>query len=187
VPFHDASYEGEPDARAVLGAGGLQPLEDLKNPALVLHFKAQAIIDDREDPFAALSLGPDIDPGRLLPSKPDRVLDEISKDAGDLDGISPHDRQCPSRDFGAGFPAGTFEPGQDPGEHGRRIDHVDVIPRASGPEDREQVVEELLHASRAVDDMRDVLVGALVGAALIALRKELREANDDAQRLLQVM
>ena len=53
--------------------------------------------------------------------------------------------------------------------------------------ERQQVVDELLHALGAVDRELDVLVAALVELALVAALEQLAEARDLAQRLLQVV
>ena len=53
--------------------------------------------------------------------------------------------------------------------------------------EREQVVDQVLHPPRAVDGEADVLVGALVELAAVALLEQLAEARDLAQRLLQVV
>ncbi|GAA3065978.1 hypothetical protein GCM10020254_06800 [Streptomyces goshikiensis] len=51
----------------------------------------------------------------------------------------------------------------------------------------EEVVDERLHAVRAVDRVVDVLIGTLVELSAVAALEELREAGDLAQGLLQVV
>ena len=51
----------------------------------------------------------------------------------------------------------------------------------------QQVVDQLLHASRAVDGEADELVGVCVELALVAARQELGVRGHHAQRLLQVV
>ena len=53
--------------------------------------------------------------------------------------------------------------------------------------ERQQVVDQLLHALGAVDGELDVLVGALVELARVALLEHLAEARHLAQRLLEVV
>ncbi len=55
------------------------------------------------------------------------------------------------------------------------------------PAERQQVVEQLLHAFGAVDGVLDVLVGLLVQPARVAALQQLAEACHLPQRLLQVM
>ena len=59
--------------------------------------------------------------------------------------------------------------------------------RAADAGEGEQVVDQALHALRAVDGEADVLVGPLVELAAVAPLQELAEAGDLAQRLLQVV
>ena len=70
-----------------------------------------------------------------------------------------------------------------------RSKSTSVYGRLDPPDAREgqQVVDQVLHPPRAVDGEADVLVGARVELASVALLEQLAEARDLAQRLLQVV
>ncbi len=69
----------------------------------------------------------------------------------------------------------------------RRSTVVETGRRAADAGEGEQVVDQALHALRAVDGEADVLVGPLVELPAVAALQELAEAGDLAQRLLQVV
>ena len=70
---------------------------------------------------------------------------------------------------------------------GGEVDGDEALARAADTAEGEQVVDQQLHALGAVDGEGDVLVGALVELAAVALLEQLAEARHLAQRLLQVV
>ena len=87
-------------------------------------------------------------------------------------------------------PAGSI----DPAEVGDGLIHEQVGVhdlaggiRAADPGEREQVVDQHLHALGPVHGEVDVLVGALVELAAVALLEQLAERRHLAERLLQVV
>ena len=79
----------------------------------------------------------------------------------------------------------------DLGRGGQRdlaqVDGLEAGRGAADPGEGQQVVDQPLHALRAVDREPDVLVGPLVELPAVAALQELAEAGDLAQRFLQVV
>ena len=189
VELHDLLRQRQADTGASIDVARVQPLEDHENLVDVLRIDTDAVVGDRDLPLVADLFGGHHDArGHPLAVELQPVADQVDEERAQQRRVAAHHRQrldarsCRRRRC-ARAPAGpsaaaTTSSSADLGERGRG---------APDPGEREQVVDQLLHALGAVDRERDVLVGAVVELARVAALQELAEARDLAQRLLQVV
>ena len=125
---------------------------------------------------------------RGLVAELDRVGDQVLEDEPQEPGVAVDGRQRPfDRDGGLAL---LDRPRQVRAHALDEQPAVDVDVRllhAPDARERQQVVDQVLHAGRAVDGEPDVLVGARVELPAVALLQQLAEARDLAQRLLEVV
>ena len=175
--------------------------------ALVLRARVQALEED-EDPLGVLGVDPDpvvgaaeapelavarrrrgSTRGARLAAELDRVRDQVLED-------EPQQRRR-RRARSAASPATTISAPLSSIARPRSVrtrstsasQSTSVCGCLHPPHarERQQVVDQVLHAPRAVDGEADVLVGARVELAAVALLEQLAEARDLAQRLLEVV
>ncbi|RPK32494.1 hypothetical protein EES37_33525 [Streptomyces sp. ADI91-18] len=117
----------------------------------------------------------------------DRVADEVLPEHAHLGGVGDQGRQRVVRDLRTGLLDADAEGGHGPVQHRLQLDALELVVDAADAGEVEEVVDERLHAVRAVDRVVDVLIGTLVELSAVAALEELREAGDLAQGLLQVV
>ena len=189
VVLDDLLAHRQADARARrTSSRGVQPLEDHEDPVGVARLDADAVVGAREAPVAVVALGRDRTRGGLvarnLIALPIRFWNtRVSSDASPrTGGRSPRGHVAPDSSIAAARFAAARGRRASPR---RRALVLRGDPADAG--ERQQVVDQVLHALGAVDGELDVLVGALVELALVAPLEQLAEARDLAQRLLQVV
>ena len=168
----------------------MQALEDHEDALSVLRLDADAVVGESEQPGAS-STRAIRDHRRRLPPRNFSALPIRFWNSGSQQRqLGQHEGQMPARvDGGAGLRRSGAPrlPGAC-GERGVAETTGSRRRRWTGrPAEREQVVDQHLHALGAVDGELDVLVGPRVELAAVALLQQLAEARDLAQRLLQVV
>ena len=200
----------EPDATAVelddlaahrqadAGAGelllGMEALEDHEDPVGVARGDADAVVADREGVGVAAVVGSRVrshDSRTRGGASPRNLMALANRFCSSAVSSERSPRTCGSGPSMVTLRAGLLDRRAEVGHGvGRDLVHGhDLLLGAHAPDarEREQVVDQHLHALGAVDGELDVLVGALVQLALVAVLEHPGEARDLAQRLLQVV
>lgn len=165
----------------------MQALEDQENAVSILRLDPDPVIGDGERPVRPVPLRGDDDARRLLAPELERVAEQVLEHRGHERQLSPHDRQRPGLDHGAGL---LDLGGQGRLRGGKRsvAGHgPEVRRRPADAAEREQVVDQHLHPLGSVHGEVDVLVGPLVELAAVAALQQLAEAGDLPQRFLEVV
>src|SRR6185312_1253501 len=124
---------------------------------------------------------------RRLAAELQRVPDQVLEDRREQRGLPAHGGQRPGVDLRAALVDYLGEARERLAQHVVAGDDRLLGRAAPDAREREQVVDQLLHALGTVDREGDVLPAALVELVAVALLDQLAEARDLAQRLLQVV
>ena len=189
VILDDLAAHRQPDAGARVGLLGVQALEDHEDPLRVLRLDADAVVGAAQLPRARRRGSPSMRTSgasapRNLIALPIRFWNSDTssvrspRTAGQLARLS---RCAPLSSSSADSDASACASSVV------EVDELELAAAAPDAREREQVVDQHLHALGAVDRELDVLVGALVELAVVAALQRLAEARDLAQRLLQVV
>ena len=134
------------------------------------------------------ALGADTDPRRVVAAElhgvADQVDEQLPQQARRRPGTSG---SSPTSTTASASRQQRLEVRLGARDAGPEVDGPEAGGRAPDPAEREQVVDQVLHAFRAVDGEGDVLVGALVELPRVPALEHLAEARHLAQRLLQVV
>ena len=118
----------------------------------------------------------------------ERVGQQVLEQRAQQRFVTEDARQLPGHDPRAGLldrlAEGVFGA---PASTSRERDRPALAALAADAREREQVVDQRLHALGAVDGEVDVLVGALVELPAVARLERLAEARDLPQRLLEIV
>ncbi len=76
MSFHNLFADGQSDTGAGIFLPAVKPLEDDEDALGVLRGNADAVVPYGESPPAAISVGPDVNAGRLVAPKLDCVSDQ---------------------------------------------------------------------------------------------------------------
>ena len=146
----------------------MQPLEDHEDPLRVFGRDPDAVIAEREQPLLSFPTRRHRDAGGLLPGELQRVAEQVLEHRGEQRGLPQHYRQVARLDRGVRGPDRRAEVRPGLGEQHGAGDLLPPLGRPPHPAERQQVVDQLLHALGAVDGELDVLVGLLVQLARVA-------------------
>src|SRR6185503_2444023 len=179
--------DGEPDAGAGILALVEQPLEHHEDALEVLRLDADAVITNFKSPFLGRFFDADVNARHRVRPELERVADQVLQQLPELHLVAHHRGQRIVRDRGAGLLDAGAQVEQRAAQ--RHLERHRLELRTLGAYARvgEQVLDQLLHARRAVDDVGHELVRVLVELALVAAPEELGVARHHAQRLLQVV
>ena len=167
----------------------MKPLEDGKDAVGVLWFDPDAVVGYGEPPFAVLAGRGDFDPGGLVPWNLMALATRFSNSC-----TSRVRRLAPSGTLPVTttWAPACFDSGGQ--VHAAPVPRPRCSPPRSSPRRQpadsgisQQIVDQLLHAVRAVNHVGDVLIGLPSSLALVSAGQQLAETGHLAQRLLQVM
>src|SRR5437899_7504305 len=101
VALDDLLADGEADASSRVLSAGVQPLEQSKNPLLVLRLDADPIVSHAKCRGAMVPRGGDLHERRFTRAvELDAVGDQVLKQLAELSRIAAHHRQIGTRDAG---------------------------------------------------------------------------------------
>src|SRR5579875_1367496 len=164
----DLPAHGQPYTGARIGGPVVQPLEDHEDPVRVFGADPYAVVGYGKRPGFPVACHGYGDPRRPLAPELDRVAYQVLEDRGEERELRRDYRQRAGLDDRAGALDLRLE--VRPCRLERRLarDRCGFPRDAADPAEREQVVDEDLHALGAVHGEVDVLIGLLVELAAVA-------------------
>ena len=87
MPLDNLLANSQADAGSRIVLAGVQPLEDLEDPLIILRVNANAVVAHREDPAPLRSLGADMNLRGLLAMELKGVANQVLKKLSDLAGV----------------------------------------------------------------------------------------------------
>ena len=151
----------------------MEPLENDKNPSGKLRVNTDPLIANRKKPFLLFPLSRYVDAWRLVAVKLEGIAQKILKDLRQLFGIAPDRRQPVVGDDGLVFLDGAQKIVHRIGEHGSHGRGLKRLASRADPGIGEQVLNQPLHASGAIDGIGDEFIRIGVQFPSITLGEEL--------------
>src|SRR5690606_20808247 len=187
--FDDALADGKADAAARIFEPVVQALEDDEDALEEARLDADAVVLNMHGGDAVLvPLGADADerrPTRLVILE--RIADQVLQQCAHLHGLAEHDRQRTALECCARLRYGLAEVLQQQRVGAFEVDRAQVALAPADARVVQEIVNQALHAVRAVDGEVEIGLAGLVHLVRIALGKQLHEAAHLAQGLLQIV
>src|SRR5215472_7189322 len=184
----DLPAQRQADASPRIGVTGMQPLEYHEDPLPVSRFDPDSVVLAGELPLAAVLLGGETDDrGHINTAELDRVAHQVREQLYQQRPVSGDHGQPVDGDGGVAVLYRGLELRHRLAGDLVEVDRAEVSTGLTDAREREQVVDQALHALRAIDRVGDVLPGSLVELVGVPRLKHLAETGHFAQRFLQVM
>jgi hypothetical protein len=184
VPFDYLLADRSTDPISRILIAGAQTPEDDKDGLPVLRRDTDAVVGEREHPLVVFLFCVDLDYGRFRSVKFDGVRDQVLKDERELGRSAittgKLSRRVALEDRGLQIREGMFHNRAAVGGPGFNL-------RSADAGKFQQVLNQSLHAQRAIDRVSDVFVGLFVELGAVWFGQQLGVIGDHAQRFLQIM
>src|SRR3954447_1194958 len=187
VALGDLLADGKADARAGVLAHGMQALEQHEDALEVLRLDADAVVGDADAPLGIFLLRRDVDARRRLAAELERIADQVLEELHELHLVDIDARQRIPADRGPGLLDRRAQIGDGALERRLEGHGLELLALGADPRVGEQVLDQLLHARRAVDHVVHEFAPVAVELVAVAPREQLRVRGHHAQRLLQVV
>src|SRR5574341_1244391 len=187
VALHHLLADRQPDAGARVLALVVQALEHHEDALVVLRLDADAVVLHFKGPFLGAFDDAHMDPGHGIRAELERVADQVLEELRELPLVGLQRRHRVVSDRGARFLDRGAQVEQRPAQRRFARHRPELLALGADARVGEQVLDQLLHARGAVDDVGHELARVALEAALVAPAEELRIARHHAQRLLQVV
>src|SRR5438067_9011048 len=158
--FDDFFADCQPHAVTWVLSPGVQTLKNLENKLLVFVSYANPIVDNRKHPFFAPFFSGDRDSRRLFAAELNRIADQILKQLYPLKTISQNRGQRVTSNGYVVLFQNESQVLQDLFDRGGYICCSRRQAVAAGSRKCQQVFEQRLHASGALDRITDIPVGS---------------------------
>src|SRR4051812_3309979 len=187
VALDHLAADGEADAGAGVLAHRVQALEHHEDALEVLRLDADAVVADDDVVFIGFFAPGDVDPGHARSPELERVADQVLEELRHLQLVGRHAGQRVPGHGGARLLDRRAQVGERATQRRLQLDPRHFLAAGADARVGEQVLDQLLHARRAVDHVAHELLGLVVELVAVAAHHQLRIAADHAQRLLQVV
>src|SRR5688572_10053507 len=179
--------DGEADAGAGILAHRVQALEDLEDALEEFRLYADAVVFHGNLPGDAVIPDPYVDARHLFPPELEGIADQVLEYLAELQLLAEHRGQRVVRHGAAALGERALQVAERTLERCLNRNRLELLARSTCARIGEQVLDELLHARGAVDDVAHELCRVAFEALAIAALEKLGVARDGAQRLLQVV